>query len=185
MNNQEINSIVAQFARANNINITEGEPENSRYFIDNCWINYGEVFYEPTKCEPHNLLHEIGHLALLPGELREYINGDVEECLGFCYGANIMLQLGYEDPCSEKYSKLVNATEDAVLAWEYCVAKHLNLEPITMLFEDFTFPPLDLLRIYESAANNGLGCRGTSQLIQLGILKSNKTFPNLTTFFQD
>lgn len=182
MNNQEINSIVAQFARANNINITEGEPENSRYFIDNCWINYGEVFYEPTKCEPHNLLHEIGHLALLPSEIREYINGDVEECLGFCYDANIMLELGYEDPYSEKYSRLVNATEDAVLAWEYCVAKHLNLEP-KHDFRGLYLPPLDLLRIYESAANNGLGCRGTSQLICLGILESNKAFLNLTNYF--
>jgi hypothetical protein len=184
MDNQETNRIIAQFASDNGINVHEGEPENSRYFIDDCWIHYGEVFYKPAKCDPCNLIHEIGHLALLPAELREYINGDVEECLGFCYGANIMLKLGYEDPYSEKYSKLVNASEDAVLAWEYCVAIHLNLEPL-MLFQDFTLPPEDLLRTYEIAAHTGLGCRGTSQLRHLGLLESDKTFPKLIKFFND
>ncbi len=180
----DTNKIIADFACAHGVKVYPDEISDRSYFIKYCAIINGAVYYNSEKCEPSILLHEIGHLAVLPSEIRKYIDGDVELSLLECYENDIMEELGYESVYTEKFNKLIHGDEEAIMAWQYCVARYLKINPKIVL-EEFRIPPKNLIKIYQAVENTGLMLKGVSQLVKLGLLESKEAFPNLVKYFQD
>lgn len=77
-------------------------------FLSGIFIENGKIFVDEAKLEfPGDLLHEAGHLAVLPKNLRAGLSDEIK-------------LPGEFD---------IDAIEAAAIAWSYAAALHLDLEP--------------------------------------------------------
>lgn len=80
---------------------------SSKTFLPGILVANGKILADETKLTyPGDLLHEAGHLALAPGELRSSLSGEVA-----LPGVRM------------------EAVEVAVIAWSYAAILHLGLDP--------------------------------------------------------
>jgi hypothetical protein len=72
-------------------------------FLDGLMISHGVLFIDEARLAyPGDLLHEAGHLAVVPGERRKLLNGEIGS-----------------DPGEEM----------AAIAWSYAAALYLGIDP--------------------------------------------------------
>jgi hypothetical protein len=84
-------------------------------FLSGIFIEHGKIFVDETKLEfPGDLLHEAGHLAALPKDLRGRVNDEITLPAEFN----------------------IDAIEAAAIAWSYAAALHLGLNPRLVFHED-------------------------------------------------
>ena len=85
-----------------------------------------------------DLLHEAGHLAVIPSLFRSRVSGDVEETLSpladeytrsHTFHVNDSFQ---EDPI---FRGILQAGEQEAQAWSYAAAIHLGIDPL-LIFDD-------------------------------------------------
>jgi hypothetical protein len=82
-------------------------------FLSGIFIENGKIFVDEDKLTfPGDLLHEAGHLAAAPGDLRGQLSDEVD--------------LPDFD---------MDAIEAAAIAWSYAAALHLDLEPRVVFHE--------------------------------------------------
>ena len=86
---------------------TEARSLNQKTFLPGILIENGKMFVDEEKLAyPGDLLHEAGHLAVIPGNLRAELNDEVH-------------LPGFEP----------NTIEAAALAWSYASALYLEIDP--------------------------------------------------------
>ena len=84
------------------------KPLNDDTFLSGIFIENGRIFVDEAKLEfPGDLLHEAGHLAVLPKNLRAHLSDE------------ITLPAEFD----------IDAVEVAAIAWSYAAVLHLALEP--------------------------------------------------------
>jgi hypothetical protein len=110
--------------------------------IDGIYINHGTLrFNRHARNIEANLLHEAGHVAIIPAQFRDQAEGDLEGISEIARkylddnpnGAGI-----HEDPVIRM---LIQVGEAEAIAWTYAVVVHLNLD-LRQCFE-IGFPTID------------------------------------------
>ena len=77
-------------------------------FLSGIFIENGKIFVDESKLAfPGDLLHEAGHLAVTPKNLRPYLSDEIK------------LPREFD----------IDAVEVAAIAWSYAAVLHLDLEP--------------------------------------------------------
>lgn len=83
----------------------------------------GELVVDP-RCHPSDVLHEAGHLAIIPAQYRKTISGDVDK------GVEAMLdnieRLGL-DPDHPLYRAAIQSSEPEATAWAWAAGKAIGL----------------------------------------------------------
>lgn len=83
-------------------------------FLPGILIENGKIFVDEDKLAfPGDLLHEAGHLAVIPGNLRNRLSDEVE---------------------LPDFN--MNSIESAAIAWSYAAALHLGLNPRVVFHEN-------------------------------------------------
>lgn len=89
-------------------------PLDENTFLKGIFIKNGKIFVDESKLAfPGDLLHEAGHLAVLPEHLRASLSDE------------IILPIEFN----------IDAIEAAAIAWSYAAALHLGLDP-RVVFHD-------------------------------------------------
>lgn len=86
-------------------------------------IREGRVLYT-SSCHPGDLLHEAGHLALLPSRWRGWVNGDVSESSERIYEDLVRIGTEFESPV---YLAVLQSGDQEVTAWAWAAAVHLDI----------------------------------------------------------
>lgn len=98
-------------------------------FLPHIRIEYGELVVSPRRAFPGDILHEAGHIALLPRRLRIYALDDLQQALQM--GSEILRQ-----PDCSAYTQAairLSASDAAVTAWQFAAHKKIGL-PKALLF---------------------------------------------------
>lgn len=115
----------------NEIGIKTSVKNGVSAFLEFVKIIDGSIEIDP-RCTASNLLHEGGHLAIIPSQFRHLMSGDLDEGLGRMYEEIGRLNLDPDSPLSRA---AMQASETEATAWAWAVAEHLGLPP-EMAIED-------------------------------------------------
>lgn len=102
-------------------------------FLPGILVWRGALFVNPDHTLGYDdVLHEIGHLAILPSVIRRHATGDVEQSIrrpADKYLRNNPFMVGYvEDPVERA---LLQAGDQEAMAWGFAAQVHLGLSPKT------------------------------------------------------
>ena len=113
MTNEDVTDLIIGFLREIGLTVSETELGDEA-FLPGILVSSGELLIDRSRLKyPGDLLHEAGHLAVVPAEQRTCLSGKVD------------LGAGPMDPY-----------EAAAVAWSYAAALHLNLDPRLVLHAD-------------------------------------------------
>lgn len=130
----ELTEKMAAFIRATGIEICETSLEEET-FIPGIFISEGRLLVDEEKLlYPSDLLHEAGHIALVPVGLRKYATGDVGDI-----------------------AEIGDAYEVESIAWSWAAAIELGIDP-EVLFHDHGYKGIakQLLLTYRMGVYIGL-----------------------------
>lgn len=133
MSDDALDRIVA-FLREIGLEVVAG-PIAGDTFLPGIRVDAGRLLVDPAALEwPGDLLHEAGHLALVPAERRPATSGDVEVP---------GVPMGQVEP--------------AAMLWSYAAALHLGLDPAVVFHAaGYRGRGPDLLRTYSYGVYPGL-----------------------------
>ena len=113
MFNNPLTREIAGFLREIGLQINLRQLDE-KTFLSGIFIENGEIFVDENKLAfPGDLLHEAGHLAVAPANLRSHLSDEVD-------------LPGFD----------LNAIEAGAIAWSYAAALHLKLDPRVIFHED-------------------------------------------------
>ena len=138
--------------------------------IPNIYIRNGVIEYT-LEATWQDLLHEAGHMAVIPSSIRSLMSDNLEasdEVLG-------------SDPAT--YELYMAGSEAGVISWSYAACLEIGLEPDN-LFDAFNEPE-GMLMAHKMAHNNQMGgTYGVAELYYLGMIESKSSFPRLVRWVQ-
>ncbi len=103
-------------------------------FIDGVELIEGGLRVDP-KASPSCLLHEAGHLAVVPAQFRHYLNGNIANGLIRAFEEIEARGLPGDDPL---YRKMLQAGDTEATAWAWAVGKALDIpEELIIRDEDY------------------------------------------------
>lgn len=161
------------------IGISAEPSANSKGFLDHIRIENGGLIYDPDHAMAANLLHEAGHLAVLPSKLRQEAGPDLDDAF-FLLGDMMEQTFDIENPDSPEIRAMMQCGESEATAWAWAAGKAIGL-PDERIIEnqDYNNSGADI-RIMLSM-NCYLGING---LVAGNMATSVKTYPTLTSWLQ-
>lgn len=157
-----------------------GEANNC--FVKGVQIKNGRLIVDPYRCSISNLLHEAGHLAVLPKEYRKQANGDLSAVLKKMYG---------EVDCSkEENRRYMQCEDDEATAWAFAFGVRWGV-PFVLIIDDDQYDGTGRDVLESLSLGNGLGVSG---LARMGWCASNlihskasglPMYPNLVKWIND
>ncbi|MGP1715658.1 MAG: hypothetical protein ACTS9Y_00635 [Methylophilus sp.] len=90
-------------------------------FMDDIEIVNGSI-YITTNTQVSNLLHEAGHLAIIPANLRHMANGDLDESFD-----GIFKMTSHLDPEHPIQKVLIQCSDPEATAWAWAIGQHLGI----------------------------------------------------------
>lgn len=118
----------------NEIGIKTVEVDQVQGFLPNCRVVHGALEYSRL-CDVGDLLHEAGHLAIMPGQFRDYLDGDVGKGLRRMLDEIQLMDL---DPDEKLYRAAIQCSDAEASAWGWAAAHHLGI-PVEMRILDHHF----------------------------------------------
>jgi hypothetical protein len=117
----------------NQIGLDVKEETGATGFVPGVKIVDGALRYDLTSALPGDLLHEAGHLAVLPSALRACCNVDVDLLSEKIYNA-----LQAAQACGNEGAKraLLQCGEQEATAWAWAVGVHLGLPVKSIIHDD-------------------------------------------------
>lgn len=101
-------------------------------FIDDVQIVNGDIHIKQTT-QVSNILHEAGHLAIIPANLRNLANGDLDECF-----ESIFKLTSHLDPEHPIQRALIQCSDTEATAWAWALGKNLGIpEELIIRDEDY------------------------------------------------
>lgn len=121
------------FIRHIGLDVVEGRPNDEPAFNPDSyvWMHQGTLYVDRAKSHYGDLLHEAGHLAVLPSFARERATGDVDESCGPLIrvwmeeNGDKLLQWP-EDPIARA---CIQCGDHEAIAWSYAAAVAIGVEP--------------------------------------------------------
>jgi hypothetical protein len=105
------------------IDVIVGSDTNGG-FLDTCKIEKGHLIASPNT-PISDILHEAGHLAILPEIYRTKVTGDSDEVIREIH-KSIFLAHGEDHPFPRA---IVNSSDQAATAWAWAAGRHLGIAP--------------------------------------------------------
>lgn len=126
---------VADWLRHIGIPVTIGERFEPP-FNSGLWVESGGVVYDPTVAHVGDLLHEAGHLAVLPSSVRQEITaGDIDSAAG-----PLIYSMLAADPRDETALASIQTGDEGVIAWSWAAAIEAGVPPRVTLTNGFFDP---------------------------------------------
>jgi len=110
------------------------EPINEQTFLPGILLRNGDLVVDKEKLlYPGDLLHEAGHLAVMPPRIRQKMSGDLD------------------------FDPIHQGGELAALAWSYAAAIHLGIDPHIVFHEHgYKGAGINLVENYQRGADIGV-----------------------------
>jgi hypothetical protein len=155
-NREELIQLLIGFIESKGIPVSQGSIDN-KVFLDGIFIDKGKLVWDPEKLlYPGDLIHEAGHIAVLPGAERENISGHMTQ----------------NRPGTE-------GEEMAVLLWSWAAVKEMGIDP-QIIFHEHGYKGQSSWLIEQFSEGNFIGL---PLLVWMGMTKDPKTseggFPNM------
>lgn len=103
--------------------------ESVQGFLDDVEIRGGGLLIKPGALVS-NVLHEAGHLALVPGEYRHLASGGLSLAL-----KTMDASTDFSNPDSAAARASIQCSDPEVTAWAYAVGVHLGLDPAIIILD--------------------------------------------------
>lgn len=150
-------------------------------FINGVAIKNGELIVDRS-CSISNLLHEAGHLAVLPKEYRKQASGDLGDVLRKMYR---------EIDCSKEENRRYMQCEDAeATAWAYAFGVRCGV-PFDLIIDDDQYDGTGRDVLESLALGSGFGVKGLARMgwCASSIIHSKASglpmYPNLVKWIND
>lgn len=150
-------------------------PSNS--FMPNIAIQDGSIIYNKD-ATLGDLLHEAGHLAIIPKKYRPMCQGDMDESMRAIFDKAEIA--GEMIPDSTIYCALIQSSDPEATAWAWSAGRHIGIEPQDII-ADYLYEGTGADVRLMLSLNCYLGING---LRAAGMLTSVKSFPHLTQWTQ-
>lgn len=102
----------------------------AKSFVPGIRIEQGELFVS-TAARVSGLLHEAGHLAVVPSRFRHYVGANWSAAI-----TRMFDEAAGEEPDSPLYRALLQCSDPEVTAWAYAFGRHLGLTPEEIILDD-------------------------------------------------
>lgn len=146
-------------------------------FLPNICIKKGGIVYN-EKVDVADILHEVGHIAIMPSKYRGLCSGDMDRSIAKIF--NLAEKDGDFEIGSPMYYGLIQASEAEATAWAYAVGKHLEIPDEEIILDDHYNKTGAEQRTMLS-----LKCHfGIHGLRAGGMIESVKTYPKLIRWTQ-
>lgn len=173
------------FVRSIGIKVEEipAQADLDGSFLPNVRVVNGSLEVVAAEVFPGDILHEAGHLAVIPAPFRPLATGDlsaVEEAMGAYLEANPDgLAKWPEDPVSRA---IFQSSDQEATAWQFAAAKAMQLPDVWLFPEDSYDGEADVvlqrLQVNEYMGINGLQAAGWTQ-VRKNPVKKAPVFPEL------
>ena len=159
-------------------------------FLPGVWIKKGTLFVQAT-AHPSDVLHEAGHLAIIPSRFRKFATGNVntapQSLLRKAYDAYLSSEEHFAGgPDNQLYRSIVNSDEQAAIAWSYAAALEIKYDTHDLFVYTTSAKRVpygeDGEYIYEDLSCNHHP--GIHALHHSGMIESVMSFPTLTRWLQ-
>lgn len=152
-------------------------------FIDHVAIVAGGLHVSP-ECPVSGLLHEAGHVGVMPACFRHMLNGDLRESWERVENDPLYASL---EPDSQLSRALLQAGETEATAWAWAVGKHLGI-PEQLIIEDADYQGAGENLRLQLNINAYLGINGLSHggfcVIRESPYKRLPVYPELVRWLQ-
>jgi hypothetical protein len=149
-------------------------------FLPTIRIRRGTLFYG-QKALAADLLHEAGHIAIVPKKYRLLCNGDMEKSVSRIW--EIACKAGEtHDPDAPIARAIMQASECEAIAWSWAAGQHLGLREeaiITNYKHHFNGEGREIRTCLKMRCHFGI-----NGLRAAGMIESVKTFPQMTHWVQ-
>lgn len=167
----------------NNIGIATHITYDSKSFLNLIRIKDGELLIHP-KCTIAHILHEAGHLAILPGRFRKYANDDLSNVMN-----KMSNEIDFSNPDSQEARAFMQTGDCEATAWAWSAGKHLNIsEKIIISNKNYDKTGADI-RLALSANSyfgiNGLSAAGFCSVRKFSNYRNLPIYPNLIKWIQE
>lgn len=142
-------------------------------FLEGVKIVNGAVHYQDNAAIS-NLLHEAGHLAIIPENIRHMADGNLDDCFESMFD-----KIAHVDPEHEITKALLQCSDTEATAWAWAAGKHLGIREETIIRDVDYDGEGESIRLMLSEGHyfgiNGLAASGMS---------STRTFPAMRIWAQ-
>jgi len=145
----------------------------SETFSKNVYLKDGSLIYT-NEAHISNILHEAGHLAIFPSEIRKIASGSLS--VAYRTLGELISKMDIYDEV--KLQSYMGCDDDGATAWAWCVGLMLGYKPKEIIRN----------RDYGNGGQDvreGLQTRyysGVKRLYYLGLLKNTMNFPKLDRY---
>jgi hypothetical protein len=159
------------------------ESDNASGFLDTIKIDAGKIYYQPGKTSPANILHEAGHLAVLPLRYRARAGECVDDVIcEMCDEMGEMLAADPDlSPDAPEMRAIMQAGETEATAWAFAAGRAIGL-PDHVIIEDQDYDGEGEGIRFGLALNAYVGING---MVRGGMCESVKAYPARTKWLQD
>jgi len=126
-------------------------------FIDHVVIRDGALHVDPN-ARASGLLHEAGHVAIIPKPYRAYLSGNISPGIKRIFSELEALKLSPDDHLMRA---LINTGDPEATAWAWAAGKYLNI-PESLIIQDDEYDAGGEYLRSALAANCYLGINGLS-----------------------
>lgn len=114
--------VLKAIAFVNDIGIATQFVEKTSGFVDGISIESGSLKVDKS-ANVGDLLHEAGHLAIIPANLRHYAGGDLDESFEVIFNV-----ISGVDPEHAIMRAVLQASDVEATAWAWAAGKHLDID---------------------------------------------------------
>lgn len=144
-----------QFFRS--IGLTVAVEPGASGFIDHVSVIRGGLRVDP-KAPASGLLHEAGHLAIVPARFRHYLSGDLDEGMTQIFAELDQMEL---EPDSQLQRAMLQTGDPEATAWAFAAGRAIGL-PDELIIQDDEYSGEGGFIRGALAANSYLGINGIS-----------------------
>lgn len=157
------------------IGISVRFEENVTGFLEHIRIENGGLVIDPAHAQASSVLHEAGHLAGLPKNIRHLANGSLKDVLKLACE-----KMGSAPIDSPYFRAVVQATDPEATAWAWAAGKHLEL-PEEEIIQDHEYDNDGAVERMRLGARQYYGINGL-QNAGFCVLRKNPYRPDLPEY---
>jgi hypothetical protein len=153
-------------------------------FVDGVQIKNGKIFYCPIKATPSNILHEAGHLAIIPNKYR----GKAQDNLSAVMSV-MAKEIDFSNPDIGDARAFMQCGDTEATAWAYAFGKRIGLSE-KLIIDDKDYDGSGAtIRIQLKSSHymgiNGLAAAGFCARPGMHSHKPSNIYPNLSKWLQN
>ncbi|AXK43857.1 hypothetical protein [Erythrobacter aureus] len=172
--------IAAEFLRSIGLDVVE-QP-GAAGFLQGTAIKQGKLLYDPMKAEASDLLHEAGHLAVLPTRYRSWADDNILQVqLDMMEEVEKQSTNDDFDPDAPEIRAVMQAGECEATAWAFAAGLACGL-PDETIIQDHEYDREGASVRAGLKANCYLGING---LVHGGMCENVRAYPTLTRWLQN